>query len=104
MGCDFIYENITQGVTGTKQEYVNSSHWLTRNINRGTNTHLLNVMYKVIQLNNWSITDTIIIKCCCNIYTYMNHKIYNNTCCNIVLIEEKTCNIHDCPICVHDFA
>jgi len=101
MGCDFVFTNETTNesapLTINKCEpYENLS--LSKNINRGSVHHLINVIITIMNMNEWKPTDTIKVECCCSSYTYQNNTLFNNYS-NELMVDNGTCSINKCDIC-----
>ena len=102
MGCDFDIINITKDSNFdwkiAKQKFGENFRFYCRNIDRGTTSHLYNVILSVINIMNWSLDDELIIKGCCDRYSYINRgliHVYEED----LKISEDGCYIKNCPVC-----
>ena len=105
MGCDFDITNVTKNSSFdwkiAKQKFGDTYCFYYRNINRGTTSHLYNIVLSVINIMNWSLDDELIIKGCCDRYSYINRELKHYYTENWK-VQNDGCYINNCPVCDMD--
>ena len=98
MGCSFIFTNNTTNVVAP-QTTGYGEYFLWKNINRGSVHHLINVILAIININEWKTTDTILVECCCESFTYQKNSLFDNHM-NQLLVDNDSCDWINCPVCI----
>jgi hypothetical protein len=96
MGCNFAFFNVTRMNRSIAWQKLPS--YLSRNIDRGSHSHLLAVFYAICEINNWSATDVIEASCCCQLYQLENGVLQNLHDTEWVF-QASPCVIPDCVVC-----
>lgn len=97
MGCSFTFINKTTNALAP-QTTGHEKVWLWKNINRGSVHHLINIILTIININEWKSTDTILVECCCESFTYQQNSLVDNNL-KQLLVDNDSCDWNKCPIC-----